>query len=165
MIETLPITDEGVLGEMLTAIRQDLRAIPYIRSVPDTIPDQISMWPCVLVYPGAGSWKLGSHSGDRGKPMVLGMFTVIVDLAIPRKDLPREVGRLTAFASSVPLMLIRGFKIDRYGGPAVVLGNPSMGQNATWPIRTQMVSGEWGETQTVDLEIQLDVTVNEEINV
>lgn len=165
MIETLPITDDGVLGQMLMAIRQDMRAIPYIRSVPDTIPESVNVFPTVLVYPGAMSWKLGSHSGDRGLPMALGMATFIVDLVIPRKDLPREVGRLSAFASTVPLMLIRGFKTDRYGGPAVVLGNPSMGQNATWPIRGQIVSGEWGDIQTIDLEFQVDVTVNEEINV
>lgn len=165
MIETLPISDDGVLGQMLTAIRQDIRTIPYIRSVPDAIPDAVNVFPTVLVYPGAISWKLGAHTGDRGLPMALGMATFIVDLVIPRKDLPREVGRISAFASSVPMMLIRGFKVDRYGGPAVVLGDPAMGQNATWPIRGQIVSGQWGETQTIDLEIQVDVTVNEEINV
>lgn len=165
MINTLPISDDGVLGEMLVAIREDMRALPYVRSVPDSIPDSLNVFPSVLVYPGAMSWKLGSHSGDRGKPMALGMCTFVVDLVILRKDLPREIGRLSAFASSVPMMLIRGFKTDRYGGPAVVLGNPSLAQNATWPIRGQIVSGEWGDNQTIDLEIQVDVTVNEEINV
>lgn len=165
MIETLPISDDGVLGQMIVAIRDDLRALPYIRSVPDTIPDSVNAYPAVMVYPGAFNWKLGSHSGDRGLPMAMGLGTIIVDLAIPRKDLAREVGKLTAFASSVPMMLIRGFKIDRYGGPAVVLGNPSLAQNATWPIRGQIVSGQWGDDQTIDLEIQVDVTVNEEINV
>lgn len=153
------------MADVITAIRDDLRTLPRIRPLLDAVPDSLSAFPAIVVYPIGMNWKLGSHSGDRGKPMRLGMYTIGVELVIARKDLPRDVETLMEFCDVLPDFLFAGFKRDAYGGSVVVLGNAALAQNATWPMRVAMVPSSWGDADTLAWRIELDVTTNMEIDV
>lgn len=155
----------GTMADIIAGIRDDLRTLPAIRPLLDVVPDSVNTYPAVVVYPIGMNWKLGSHSGDRQKPMRLGMFTIGVELIVPRKDLPRNTDLLMTFCDTLPDFLFAGFKRDAYGGAAVVLGNPSLAQNATWPVRIVMVPSSWGDDSTLAWRVELDVTTNLEINV
>lgn len=155
----------GTMNDVIVAIRNDLYDLPGIRAVAESVPDSLHAYPAVVVYPVSMNWRLGSHSGDSGKPMRVGMYTIGIELVLARKDLGRDVDTLMAFCDDLPDFLFRGFKEDRYGGSAVVLGSPSLGQNATWPIRIKMAGSSWGDDDTLAWRIELDVSVNEEINI
>lgn len=155
----------GTLADVIQAIRDDLRTLPMIRPLIDGVPDSLNAYPALIVYPMSQSWKLGSHSGDRGKPMRLGLYTVGVELVVPKKDLLRDVDTLMEFCDALPDFLFAGFKRDAYGGSSVVLGNPSLAQNATWPMRMAITPSSWGDDTTLAWRIELDISVNEEINV
>lgn len=155
----------GTMDRVIRELRDDLRTLPEIRPLLDEVPDSLNAFPALVVYPIGMSWKLGSHSGDRGKPMRLGLFTIGIELIVARKDLPRDVAVLMEFCDVLPDYLFAGFKRDAYGGSAVTLGNPSLAQNATWPMRIAMVPSSWGDGDTLAWRIELDISVNEEINV
>lgn len=156
---------DGDLARVIQAIRDDLRNLPAIRPLLDQVPDAVHAFPAVVVYPIGMNWKLGSHSGDRGKPMRLGLYTIGVELIVARKDLPRDVETLMAFCDTLPDFLFAGFKRDAYGESVLQLGNPSLAQNATWPIRIAMVPSSWGDDDTLAWRCEFDVSVNREINV
>lgn len=155
----------GTMETIINAIRDDLRTLPGLRPIIDGVPDSVHAFPAIVVYPVGMNWRLGSHSGDRGKPMRIGMFTVGIELLVARKDLLRDVETLMAFCDLLPDFLFAGFKADRYGGAAVVLGDPALGQNTTWPIRIVMANGSWADSDTLAWRVELDVSVNEEIDV
>ncbi len=154
----------GTMDEVIGAIRDDLSRLPGIRALVDGVPDSVNAFPAIVVYPISMRWRLGSHSGDTGAPMRVGMYTIGVELIVARKDLIRDVATLMLFCDLLPEYLFAGFKADRYGGSAVVLGSPSLGQNATWPIRMTMVPSSWGDGDTLAWRIELDISVNEEID-
>lgn len=155
----------STMADVIAAIRDDLRTLPNIRPLMDAVPDSLAAFPAIVVYPISMNWKLGSHSGDRGKPMRLGMYTIGIELVIARKDLPRDVDTLMTFCDVLPDFLFAGFKRDAYGGSVVVLGNSALAQNATWPMRIAMVPSSWGDHDTLAWRIELDVTTNMEIDV
>jgi hypothetical protein len=155
----------GTLQECITAIRQDLRTLPGLRPLLDEVPDAVNAYPAIVVYPIGMNWKLGSHSGDRGKGMRMGMYTIGIELIVARKDLARDVALLMEFCESLPDHLFAGFSRDKYGDTVLQLGNPSLAQNATWPIRIAMVPSSWGDDTTLAWRCEFDVATNREINV
>ena len=155
----------GTMDRVIRELRDDLRTLPEIRPLLDEVPDSLHAFPALVVYPISMSWKLGSHSGDRGKPMRVGLHSIGVELVVARKDLSRDVGYLMSFCDTLPDFIFAGFKRDAYGGTAVTLGNPSLAQNATWPVRMAMVPSSWSDQDTLSWRIELDISVNEEINV
>ncbi len=155
----------GTLQTVIQEIRDDLRTLPTIRPLLDEVPDSLNAFPALVVMPLSMNWKFGSHSGDRGKPMRMGLYTVGIELVVARKDLARDIETLMEFCDVLPDFLFAGFKRDAYGGSAVVLGNPALAQNATWPMRMVMSSSSWGDSDTLAWRIELDISVNEEINV
>lgn len=154
----------GPLDECIQAIRDDLRTLPGIRPLLDDVPDSVSAFPAIVVYPISMNWKLGSHSGERGKPMRIGLYTIGIELIIARKDLSRDVALLMEFCDTLPDRLFVGFKRDAYGDNVLQLGNPSLAQNATWPIRIAMTPSSWGDGDTLSWRIEFDVSSNREIN-
>jgi hypothetical protein len=113
----------GTLQECITAIRQDLRTLPGLRPLLDEVPDAVNAYPAIVVYPIGMNWKLGSHSGDRGKGMRMGMYTIGIELIVARKDLARDVALLMEFCESLPDHLFAGFSRDKYGDTVLQLGN------------------------------------------
>lgn len=158
-------SQNGTLAQCIQAIRDDLRTIPGLRNVQDEVPDSLNVFPSIVVYPIGMNWKLGSHSGEREKPMRLGLFTIGIELVVARKDLPRDVDVLMTFCDVLPDRLFIGFKRDAYGDTVLQLGNPSLAQNATWPIRIAMVPSSWGDGDTLAWRCEFDVSTNLEINV
>ena len=161
----MPISQYGTLQECIDAIRDDLRTLPGLRPLLDEVPDSVNVYPAIVVYPIGMNWKLGSHSGDRGKPMRLGLYTIGIELIVARKDLPRDVDKLMEFCEVLPDFLFAGFSRDKYGDTVLQLGNPALAQNATWPIRIAMVPSSWGDDTTLSWRCEFDVSTNREINV
>lgn len=155
----------GSLRNAIQEMRNDLRVLPNIRPLLDVVPDSVNSFPAIVVYPTTSNWKLGSHSGDLGLPMRVGLYTIGVELIVARKDLARDVETLMDFNDSLPGCLFAGFKRDAFNGTVVNLGNPSLAQNATWPFRMAMVPSSWGDDTTLAWRIEFDVSVNEVINV
>lgn len=155
----------GTMAECIDAIRYELAQLPWIRPLLNEVPDSVNAYPAVVVYPIGMNWKLGSHSGERGLPMRIGLYTIGIELIVPKTDLPRNVELLMQFCDLLPDFLFAGFKRNAFGSAVLQLGNPSLGQNATWPIRILMANSSWGDDTTLAWRCEFDVSTNREINI
>lgn len=153
------------LDSTIDEIRADLALLPKLRHMHWGLPDSLNDFPAMVIYPGSGIWRLGTHSGDREKPMRWAMHTIRIELHVARKDLPNDFERVMWFCDTLPDYLFAGFKRDAFRGTMITMGDPRMANNATAPIRYQMLESRWGDTQTLMWRLEFDVAVELEINV
>lgn len=153
----------AALEQAVAAITTELRLLPGLYATPDAPPEQLSVFPALVVYPQSGFWRLGSPSGARARGMRWGTHTIAIRVHVERSSLAHDVGQALPYAESVPDALFRGFARDRYGGAVVALGDPSVGGSAA-PLRYEFGPDQWGGIDTLAWRWSLDVTVEEEIN-
>lgn len=91
----------ATLDEFIQALQDDLGAITGIRKAPDYPPENLNVFPFIVVYPGKGVWE----SDVPGNKRWLG--SVIVELHIARVDLPRDVESALSYHESIPNALLK----------------------------------------------------------
>lgn len=155
----------ATLDTVIRQIRDDLRTMPHLRDLPDGVPDALNDYPICIVYPSSGAWRLGSHSGDLGRPMRWGQHTIRVELHVARKDLWRDTERIMWFCDTLPDYLFSGFKRDTYGGSVVTLGDTRQATSSAYPMRYQVLEMGWGGAQTLGWRWEIDVTIEAEIGI
>lgn len=160
-------TRDATLDRLIEELRDDLTTLPGLRRCFDRVPDNLhNQYPAIVIYPVSGTWRLGSHAGERGKPMRVALHTIRIDLYVARKDLARDMDVVLAFSDTLPDWVFAGFKRDAYGGPAVTLGDPrGSGNIASNPFRYEIVPIQYGDDQTMCWRCELDVTIHREIDV
>lgn len=153
------------LDATIHEIRADLSLLPHLRKMHWDVPDSLNEFPAMVIYPGNGFWRLGTHAGDTNKPMRWAMHTIRIELHVARKDLARDSGKIMWFCDTLPDYLFAGFKRDTFSGTMVTMGDPRTANNATAPIRYQLLESGWGDTQTLIWRLEFDVSTELEINV
>lgn len=91
----------ATLDDFIKALQDDLAAISGVRAAPDYPPENMNVFPFIVVYPGKGVWS----SDVPGNKRWLG--SVVVELHIARKDLPRDVKAALVYHESVPNALLK----------------------------------------------------------
>lgn len=153
------------LDHLIQEIRNDLATLPGLQRVHFDVPDDISRTPAIVVYPMAGRWELGTHSGDTGKPMRWAMHTIRIELHVDRIDLSRDMDVVMEFCDNLPDWLFAGFKRDKFNGTMVLPGDPHLANNAVAPIRYSVIEMAWGADQHIGWRLEFDVSTESEINV
>ena len=155
----------NTLSNVLDQIRQDLATLPNLRQCHFDIPDSINLRPAIVVAPATGTWRYSSHSGPGGKPMRWALHTVNIVLLVARKDLARDYALVLDFADTIPDWLWLGFERDEFGGSMVMIGDPDFANNATRPMRYTIGESRWGSDADLVLTLELDISINAEIQV
>lgn len=115
---------------LLDAIRAIVRDVPGLRNVPGGVPDNISTWPAAPVYYTGGEYATGNF-GIRD-----GLFSIAVDVMMPRKDLVKAMATLEPFIKSIPTALMED---PTFGN----LSEPPSG------IRVDLFNNVYAETEVI----------------
>ena len=81
----------------ITDVQSTISAITGIRKAPTYPPEDASVYPFVVAYAGPGEFRTGEPAGAM---KYLG--SIIVDLHVARKDLPRDAEKAMAFHDLIP---------------------------------------------------------------
>ena len=102
------------LQDAIANVQTTIKAISGIREAPATPPKNISVFPFVVAYAGAGEFRTGEPAGQM---KYLG--SIIVDLHVARKDLPRDAAKAMGYHESIPNAILKdttlGAKVDTCG--------------------------------------------------
>lgn len=156
----------AALEAVVAAVTTELRLLPGLVATPDSPPEQLSVFPALVIYPSSGFWRTGSAYGPRERAMRWGTHTLSIRLHIERSNLATDVAQALPYGELIADALLRGFARDRFGGTVVALGDPvtlkSSGGSA--PLRYEFGPDSWGGIDTLAWKVALDVSVEEEIN-
>ena len=85
----------ATLQDAIEHIAHVIGGIDGIRSAPAYPEEQLNVFPFAVVYPGEGEASISA--GVR-----LNLDTIIVELHVARKDLPRDVEKALPYVDSIP---------------------------------------------------------------
>ena len=71
-----------------------------IRAAPDYAPDKLTVFPFALAYAKMGVFEVAPIGYGKG------LHTVVVEVHVARKDLPRDIQAAMAFSDAIPLALL-----------------------------------------------------------
>lgn len=89
----------STLQQAIANLQTIIGAIPGIRQAPDTAPEKITQFPFAVAYPESGSIDLRSGGWYKG------LHTIVLELHVARKDLPRDIATAMPFIESIPAAL------------------------------------------------------------
>lgn len=87
------------LQDAITQLQTIIGELDGIRQAPTTAPDKITQFPFAVAYPGGGSFDLRSSGWYKG------LHTIILEVHIARKDLPRDIATAMPFIELIPAAL------------------------------------------------------------
>lgn len=109
------------LETVISEIAEDLQDIEGLRGAPSEPPEQINVFPFVVIYVRGGVWQIGAPG------VIRGLHDIVVELHVARRDLPRDVRAAMSYAESVPQILLGALsaKGDRFNGSISTFGRLS----------------------------------------
>jgi len=87
----------ATLSNAIAQVQSLVRGLAGVRDAPDYPPEKASAFPFAVAYPGTGRWVGGAPAGEKR-----GLHTIIVELHVARKDLPRDVEGAMGYVESIP---------------------------------------------------------------
>ena len=85
------------LQAAIASVQTTIAAISGIRQAPATPPEDATSFPFVVAYAGAGEFMGASPASS-----LKYLGSIIVDLHLARKDLPRDVAKVMTYHTSIP---------------------------------------------------------------
>jgi len=150
------------LATLLDEIREDVRTVPGIRRVYDTVPDSVNEMPAIVVAAMGGRCWLASHGRADGTTPLQCEHDLRLEVHIPRKDLPADAATMTAIAPEVARHLYSGFVRDRFNGTMVTTGDPRT--TATRGMLDYTIGpSQWAGQETYAMLCDFRVTTEEEV--
>ena len=156
------MTQPGITA-FLDDVRAELASLPGLRRAYEDVPDSVNEMPGIVVYARSGDWRLDTHGKGDGVFTFLGVHTVVIELYLPRKDLPREMALIEFFADALPVHLLRAFITNRFTQTLLNVGNPDTANNAVAPIRYRVVGESYAGQQHLNFELEFDVAIQQEV--
>ena len=152
------------LHAAVRAIRATAAQVAGVVWAPGTVPEQLTGFPAVIVYPQAGVSRPFAHASEAGNPVALGVHTIIVQVHVPWNDLELATEKLTDFADRVVAALMSAYARDQFDGTVLTLGDPR-GASSSAAITYQIGPDSWGDnaTTTLALKVSLDVSIEDEV--
>lgn len=85
---------------ILSDVKKRIKALGGISQIDLYPPEKITDFPFVTIYPGAGAWEYGP-AGDKKA-----LYSIVVELHIARKNLPRDAEAAMRYVESIPNALM-----------------------------------------------------------
>jgi hypothetical protein len=99
------------LKNVITQVATYLAALSGIRAAPTAPPENIQgNYPFVITRPDTGTFTTMSAAFKRGE------HSIVIELHVARKDLPRDVATAMPFCDSIPNLLMSQLFDDKWGG-------------------------------------------------
>jgi hypothetical protein len=127
------------LQAAITQLQTTLGAITGIRAAPEYPLDKASVYPVLDAYAGPGQYTAGEPAG-----MMKFLGSIIVDLHISLKDLPRDVEKAMPYHDSIPNAILNDTTLS---GTISTCG----------PVRTSgLIYMKYGEQDTIGIRFTID---------
>lgn len=102
------------LQEAITDVQTTIAAITGIRHAPNYPPEDAAVYPFVVAYAGSGEFRTGEPAGA-----LKYLGSIIIDLHVARKDLPRDAEKAMTYHTTIPNDILKdvtlGGNIDTCG--------------------------------------------------
>ena len=85
------------LQTAIADVQTSIAAITGIRLAPNYPPEDAAVYPFVVAYAGSGEFRTGEPAG-----LMKYLGSIIVDLHVARKDLPRDAEKAMTYHESIP---------------------------------------------------------------
>jgi hypothetical protein len=105
---------------VVEAVADKLGGLTGIKGCPDSPPDQINMYPFIVIYAATGDITGGSLSNNTG--IMKGLHNIAIELHIARKNLAYDILTAMQYSDSIPNAL---WKDPTLNGTASTFGNIS----------------------------------------
>lgn len=119
------------LQDAIDAVQDIMGALTGIKAAPDEPLEQFSQFPFAVCYADHGEWDFGP-AGDRK-----GLHTLVLELHVARKDLPRDIAAAMAYSDIIPNALLKdptlAGTVSTIVGPLVYTFGPMGYGNADKP--------------------------------
>jgi hypothetical protein len=138
------------------ALHQILRPVPFV-TIPELPPENItSDGITCIIYPGTGTFKLGSASGSRGVQMMwLDPSAYFVEFHVKRQNLPTEMRLLQDLPDLVGRLIVESF--------TNLQGKLRNTVTQFKELRYELRPLGWGEADTVGYRFTLEVNLEQEV--
>jgi hypothetical protein len=97
-----------------------------IKAAPDYLPESVSGYPFIVAYEGQGEWTWHASASSYGEFKWVG--SVVIELHIARKDMPRDVQQAVYYSRRIPEALWKkgidkaGVTFNTMAGPILSSG-------------------------------------------
>jgi hypothetical protein len=98
------------LQDAIVEIQRNIGTLPGIRRSPDAPPERADTFPFAVSYLGDGDWK------EEPAGLKTGLHTIVIEIHVARKDLPRDVTAVMKYAESVPNLIFKRLNVDSLAG-------------------------------------------------
>jgi len=98
------------LSAVIAQVATTLAGVSGIRKAPVNPEEQMNVFPFAVVYPLEGVSTFGTP-GER-----LALDSIVIEVHVARKDLPRDVATSLPFADSVPAALMSDMTATQWAG-------------------------------------------------
>ena len=124
------------LQDAIEQVQVIMTAVTGIRSAPELPPEQINQFPFAVAFPGEGEFTIEMGA------LMDGIHSIILELHIARKDLPRDVDKAGAYVDSIPKAL---------------WSNPTLNGRIRWFKRISYKFGPlgWGNMDTLGIRFTI----------
>lgn len=127
------------LQAAITQLQTTLAALTGIRAAPEYPPEDAAAFPFLIAYAGQGQFNAGEPAG-----MMKYLGTIIIDLHIARKDLPRDTAKAMVYHDLIPNEILSDTTI----GTTV---------STCGPVRTSgLIFMKYAEVDTLGIRFTID---------
>ena len=149
------LVEGSSLSEFIQVVVDTVSQLPGLLYTPIRPPEQLNLFPALLVYSNSGSYKLGTHSGgDTKEGSYTGQHIVRVEIHVERRNLPDDLARVRHFGDKVADALVSRHYRDQFDGLVARFVE----------LRYTFQPLDWGDSETIGWRFNLEVVLHEEVN-
>jgi hypothetical protein len=127
------------LQTAIAQLQTTLGALSGIRGAPEYVPDNTAVFPFIVAYAGPGEFRAGEPPG-----MMKYLGSIIVDLHLARKDLPRDIEKAMTYHDAIPNAILSDTTL---GGTVSTMGAVSS---------SGLIFLKYAETDTIGIRFTLE---------
>jgi len=94
------------LSDAIAMVQNYMLTLTGVRGAPANPPDAINAFPFIVCYSQSGTFAINTPEDK------IAIHTLVVEVHVARKDLPRDIAAVMAFCESVPNLLFKKFRDD-----------------------------------------------------
>ncbi len=126
------------MQDVIDYVQLKVRGVSGVRAAPETVSGSMAIYPFAIAYAGPEVWEVAPVGTGKA------IRTVIIEVHVARKDLPRDVEKAMGFSDSIPLAF---------------MADPTLGGKVSTFSRVRsdgIINLGWGKVQTLGFKFYIE---------